>query len=265
MNKITLPELLGRKKEGRKITMITAYDYPFARIADESGVDIVLIGDSLGMVVQGQPNTLGVTMEEMLYHTRMVARGVSRAMVVGDMPFLSFQVSVEETIRNAGLFLQAGAAAVKLEGGSNVRDRIEALAKMDIPVMAHVGLTPQSYHRLGGFKVQGGAPERAEAILAEAKAAEAAGAFAIVLEGIPMALGRRITESLSIPTIGIGAGPHCDGQVLVLYDLLGLFDRKRPTFVRQFANLREQTLEAIRRYKEEVDLGKFPSEDESYR
>jgi 3-methyl-2-oxobutanoate hydroxymethyltransferase len=265
MSKVTIPEIMARKTDGRKITMITAYDYPFGKIADESGVDIVLIGDTLGMVVQGQPTTLNVTMEEMLYHTRMVARGVNRALVVGDMPFLSFQVGVEETVRNAGRFLQAGAAAVKIEGGTNVRDRIEALARMDIPVMGHVGLTPQSYHRLGGFKVQGGDPERAKAIVSEAKAVEAAGAFAIVLEGIPKTLGRRITESLSIPTIGIGAGPDCDGQVLVLHDLLGLFDRKPPTFVRQFANLREQALDAIRRYKEEVESGKFPSEEESYR
>jgi 3-methyl-2-oxobutanoate hydroxymethyltransferase len=265
MSKVTIPELTGRKKDGRKITMITAYDYPFGRIADESGVDIVLVGDSLAMVVQGQPTTLGVTMEEMLYHTRMVSRGVTRALLVGDMPFLSFQTSVEEAVRNAGRFLQAGASAVKLEGGTNVRDRIEAIAKMDIPVMGHVGLTPQSYHRLGGFKVQGGDPDRAKAIVSEAKAVEAAGAFAVVLEGIPRDLGRRISESLSIPTIGIGAGPHCDGQVLVMHDLLGLFDRKPPTFVRQFANLRDRALEAIRRYKEEVESGKFPSEEESYR
>jgi len=265
MNKVTIPELLKRKREGRKITMLTAYDFPFARIVDEAGIDIILVGDSLGVVVQGQPNTLNVTMEEMLYHTRIVARGVGRALVVGDMPFLSFQTGMEETIRNAGRFLQAGAEAVKIEGGTNITDRIAALTRMDIPVMGHVGLTPQSVHRMGGYKVQGREPEMADRLLAEAKAVEEAGAFAIVLEGIPLTLGRRITQALSIPTIGIGAGPHCDGQVLVLHDLLGLFDRFHPTFVKTYANLKTQALDAIKRYKEEVELGKFPSEDESYK
>lgn len=265
MNKVTIPELLKQKREGRKITMLTAYDFPFARIVDEAGIDIILVGDSLGVVVQGQPNTLNVTMEEMLYHARIVARGVGRALVVGDMPFLSFQTGIEETIRNAGRFLQAGAEAVKIEGGTNVTDRIAALTRMDIPVMGHVGLTPQSIHRMGGYKVQGREPAMADQLLAEAKAVEEAGAFAIVLEGIPLTLGRRITQTLTIPTIGIGAGPHCDGQVLVLHDLLGLFDRFHPTFVKTYANLKTQALDAIKRYKEEVELGKFPSEDESYK
>lgn len=265
MNKVTIPELIKRKREGRKITMLTAYDFPFAQIVDEAGIDIILVGDSLGVVVQGQPDTLNVTLEEMLYHTRIVARGVGRALVVGDMPFLSFQIGVEETIRNAGRFLQAGAEAVKIEGGTNITDRISALTRMDIPVMGHVGLTPQSIHRMGGYKVQGREPAIADRFVTEAKAVEEAGAFAVVLEGIPLGLGRRITQSLSIPTIGIGAGLHCDGQVLVLHDLLGLSERFHPTFVKTYANLKTQALDAIKRYKEEVELGKFPSEEESYK
>jgi 3-methyl-2-oxobutanoate hydroxymethyltransferase len=264
VKKMTIPEILARKKSGRKIAMLTAYDFPFAQIADEAGIDILLVGDSLGVVVQGNKNTLSVTMEEMLYHTRMVSRAVQQALVVGDMPFLSFQPGLEDTIRNAGRFLQAGATAVKLEGGEAVVDRLRALAALDIPVMGHIGLTPQSIHRMGGYKVQGRDQAVAERILADAKAVEAAGAFGVVLEGVPLELGRTITKALSIPTIGIGAGPHCDGQVLVLHDLLGLFDRFHPTFVKTYAHLKTESLEAIRRYKEEVELGKFPTEEESY-
>jgi 3-methyl-2-oxobutanoate hydroxymethyltransferase len=265
MTKITIQEILKRKREGRKITMLTAYDFPFAQIVDEAGIDLILVGDSLGVVVQGEDNTLKVTMEEMLYHTRIVAKAVRRALVVGDMPFLSFQTGLDDTIRNAGRFLQAGAVAVKIEGGANVVDRISALTRMDIPVMGHIGLTPQSIHRMGGYKVQGREASAADRLMTDAIAVEEAGAFAVVLEGIPLELGRRITKALSIPTIGIGAGPHCDGQVLVLHDLLGLFERFHPTFVKTYANLRTQALEAVKRYKEEVELGKFPSEDESYK
>ncbi|MBI3810961.1 MAG: 3-methyl-2-oxobutanoate hydroxymethyltransferase [Nitrospirae bacterium] len=265
MNKITITEIQKRKREGRKITMLTAYDFPFAQIVDEAGIDMILIGDSLGVVVQGNDSTLSVTMDEMLYHTRIVSRAVEHALVVGDMPFMSFQPGVEDAVRNACRFLQAGASAVKLEGGGAVADRIRALARMDIPVMGHIGLTPQSIHRMGGYKVQGREPEMAGRILADAKAVEEAGAFAVVLEGIPMELGRKITKALSIPTIGIGGGPHCDGQVLVLHDLLGLFDRFHPTFVKTYANLKSQALDAIKRYKEEVETGKFPSEKESYK
>lgn len=265
MIKITIPEILKRKREGKKITMLTAYDFPFAQIVDEAGIDMILIGDSLGVVVQGNDSTLSVTMDEMLYHTRIVSRAVEHALVVADMPFMSFQPGVEDTVRNACRILQAGASAVKLEGGEAVADRVRALARMDIPVMGHIGLTPQSIHRMGGYKVQGREPEMAERILADAKAVEEAGAFAVVLEGIPMELGRKITRALSIPTIGIGGGPHCDGQVLVLHDLLGLFERFHPTFVKTYANLKSQALDAIKRYKEEVELGKFPSEGESYK
>ncbi len=265
MSKITVPEILKRKKEGRKISMLTAYDFPFAQILDEGGIDMILVGDSLGVVVQGNDDTLSVTVDEMLYHTRIVARGVKNALVVGDMPFLSFQPGVGDAIRNAGRFLQAGAGAVKVEGGEAVASRIEAISSMDIPVMGHIGLTPQSIHRMGGYKVQGRKKEASNQILADARAVEAAGAFALIVEGVPLDLGKKITQTLSIPTSGIGGGPHCDGQVLVLHDLLGLFDRFHPTFVRTFANLRGQTLEAVKRYKEEVEFGKFPSDDESYK
>jgi len=265
MSKITVPDLLKKKHDGKKITMVTAYDFPFGQIVDEAGIDVILIGDSLGVVVQGKNNTLSVTMEEMVYHTRMVARAAERALVVGDMPFMSFQPGIDDAVRNACRFLQAGATAVKLEGGEAVVDRIRAMTRMDIPVMGHVGLTPQSIHRMGGYKVQGRQSSSADRIMGDAKAIEAAGAFAIVLEGIPMELGRTITRSLSIPTIGIGAGPHCDGQVLVLHDLLGLFERFHPTFVKTYANLKSQALEALQRYKGEVVLGKFPSEEESYK
>jgi len=203
-------------------------------------------------------------MEEMLYHTRLVAGAAQRALVIADMPFLSYQVSVDEAVRNAGRFLQVGAAAVKLEGGAAVVDRVQAMTRFGLPVMGHLGMTPQSVHRYGGYKVQGKEREKAEALLADAKTLEAAGAFAIVLEAIPASLAKTITEVLTIPTIGIGAGPHCDGQVLVLYDLLGLFDDFVPKFVKPYAHLKADALQALRRYKEEVELGKFPTDSESY-
>ncbi len=261
---ITIPELYRKKAEGEKISMLTAYDFPFAQMVDESGIDVILVGDSLGVVVQGLNNTLPVSMEEMLYHTRMVARAAKDAMVVGDMPFLSYQVSVEDGIKNAGLFLKAGAAAVKLEGGASVCELIAALSRCDIPVMAHIGLTPQSIHRMGGFKVQGKAEGHAEKLLSDAHAVEEAGAFAVVLEGVPRQLAKRITSELSIPTIGIGAGPDCDGQVLVLHDMLGMFDRFTPKFVKRYADLKSEAKKAIAKYKKEVTSGKFPSDKESF-
>ena len=261
---ITIPELYKKKAEGRKITMLTAYDFPFAQMADEAGMDMILVGDSLGVVVQGWANTLPVTMDEMLYHARMVARAAKNAMVVGDMPFLSYQAGIEEGIRNAGLFLKAGAAAVKLEGGSSVAELIAALSRYDIPVMAHIGLTPQSVHRMGGFKVQGKDDAQAEKLLSDAKAVEEAGAFSVVLEGIPRQVAKKITESISIPTIGIGAGPDCDGQVLVLHDMLGMFDRFVPKFVKRYANIKADAIKAIAKYKEEVESGEFPSEEQSF-
>jgi 3-methyl-2-oxobutanoate hydroxymethyltransferase len=261
---VTIPELYKKKAEGRKISMLTAYDFPFAQMADEAGMDILLVGDSLGVVVQGLDNTLPVTMEEMLYHTRMVARAAKNALVVGDMPFLSYQVSVEDGIRNAGLFLKAGASAVKLEGGASVCDLISALSRYDIPVMAHIGLTPQSIHRMGGFKVQGKDDAQAQKLLADAHAVEEAGAFAVVLEGVPRQVAAKITSEISSPTIGIGAGPDCDGQVLVMHDLLGMFDRFVPKFVKRYANIKADAIKAIAQYKSEVESGEFPSDKESF-
>jgi len=261
---MTVPEFQKRKREHKKIVVVTAYDALFTRIVEEAGMEAILVGDSLGVVVQGKKDTLSVTMEEMLYHTRLVAGAAQRALVIADMPFLSYQVSVDEAVRNAGRFLQVGAAAVKLEGGAAVVDRVQAMTRFGLPVMGHLGMTPQSVHRYGGYKVQGKEREKAEALLADAKALEAAGAFAIVLEAIPASLAKTITEVLTIPTIGIGAGPHCDGQVLVLYDLLGLFDDFVPKFVKPYAHLKADALQALRRYKEEVELGKFPTDSESY-
>ncbi|MGH7165888.1 MAG: 3-methyl-2-oxobutanoate hydroxymethyltransferase [Nitrospiraceae bacterium] len=261
---MTIPEFQRHKREGKKLIVVTAYDALFARIVEEAGIEVILVGDSLGVVVQGNKDTLSVTMEDMLYHTRLVTGAARRALVIADMPFLSYQVAVEEAVRNAGRFLQVGAAAVKLEGGAAVVDRVEAMTRFGIPVMGHLGMTPQSVHRYGGYKVQGKEREQAEALMTDARALESAGAFAVVLEAIPADLARAIAEALTIPTIGIGAGPHCDGQVLVLYDLLGLFDEFVPKFVKPYAHLKADALQALRRYKEEVEQGKFPTETESY-
>jgi len=261
---VTVPDFKTYKADGRKIVVVTAYDALFTRIAEEAGLDVLLVGDSLGVVVQGKKDTLSVTMDEMLYHTKLVAGAAQRAFVIADMPFLSYQISVEEAVRHAGRLLQVGAAAVKLEGGAAVVDRVEAMTHFGIPVMGHLGMTPQSVHRYGGYKVQGKSANHAEAVLADAKALEAAGAFAIVLEAVPSTLARTITQEIAIPTIGIGAGPECDGQVLVLYDLLGLFDRFVPKFVKPYAHLKTDALQALRRYKEDVEQSKFPTDAESY-
>jgi len=266
MPKFTIQDFLRKKKEGKKITMLTAYDYPFAQIVDEAGIDAILVGDSLGMVVQGLENTLPVTMDEMIYHTKMVTRAVKNAMIIGDMPFMSYQANTEEAVRNAGRFLkEAGASAIKMEGGAEVTEHIKAMTKSDIPVMAHIGLTPQSIHRMGGYKVQGKTEESAKRLLEEAHIVEDAGAFSLLLEAIPMNLAKKITEELSIPTIGIGAGPYCDGQVLVLHDVIGLFERFVPKFVKKYANLKEDALKAIKTYKEEIEKGIFPSEEQSFK
>lgn len=266
MARTTIQDFLKKKAEKRKITMITAYDYPFARIVDEAGVDGVLVGDSLGMVVQGQENTLPVTMDEMIYHTRMVSRAVQNALVIGDMPFMSYQAGLDDAVRNAGRFLkEAGAGAIKLEGGAEVADQIRAMSRADIPVMAHIGLTPQSIHRMGGYKVQGRTDDAALRLVDEAHRAEDAGAFALLLEAIPLDLAGRITAELSIPTIGIGAGPHCDGQVLVLHDVLGLFERFIPKFCKRYASLKDEALAAVRQYRDEVEQGLFPTEEQSFR
>ncbi len=266
MPKVTINDFFKKKSEGQKITMLTAYDFPFAKIVDEAGVDAILVGDSVAMVVQGIENTLPVTMDEMIYHTRMVSRAAERAMVIGDMPFMSYQVSIEEAVRNAGRFIkEGGAQAIKIEGGSEVAEKVAAMVRSDIPVMAHIGLTPQSIHRMGGYKVQGRTEEAKRQLLEDAKVLQEAGAFSIVLEAIPMDLAKEITQTLTIPTIGIGAGPYCDGQVLVIHDLLGLFERFIPKFVKRYANLKQDALEAVKKYINEVESGIFPSEEHGFK
>jgi 3-methyl-2-oxobutanoate hydroxymethyltransferase len=255
---------LRRYKEGKRLIVVTAYDALFARIVEQAGIETILVGDSLGVVVQGKANTLSVSMDEMLYHTKLVADASQQALVIGDMPFMSYQASREDALRNAGRFLQVGAHAVKLEGGSVVVDRVHDMTRAGIPVIGHLGMTPQSVNQYGGYKVQGKGVAQARTMVQDAKALEAAGAVALVLEAVPADLAKSITDELAIPTIGIGAGPHCDGQVLVLYDLLGLFDDFLPKFVKPYAHLKADALQALRRYKEEVEQGKFPSDSESY-
>jgi len=263
--KVTVPEIRKMKERGEKITALTAYDYSFARILDQAGIDILLVGDSLGSVIQGRENTLSVTMEDMIYHTKAVARGSQRALLVADMPFLSFQVSAEEAKRNAGRFVQeAEAEAVKLEGGMHILQTVEALIQIGIPVMGHVGLTPQSIHQFGGYRVQGKEQAGREAILQDALGLEAAGAFAVVLEGIPMNLAGEITERLSIPTIGIGAGVNCDGQVLVVHDMLGMFDMYTPKFVKKYADMKTVMTGAVEKFIAEVREQKFPDKQHSF-
>ena len=263
--RVTITQIKEMKQKGEKFAMLTAYDYPTARLLDEAGVPVILVGDSLGMVVLGYDSTIPVTMEEMLHHTKAVARGTERAIVVGDMPFMSYQTSVEDALRNAGRFLQeAGATAVKLEGGVPMAETVRRLVSIGIPVMGHLGLTPQSLHQLGGHKVQGKAPAAAAKLLDDALALQEAGAFAIVLEGIPAPLGKLVTEKLAVPTIGIGAGPHCDGQVQVLHDLLGLCDRFVPKHAKQYAHLSDEIRDAVARYLDEVKSGAFPTARESF-
>ncbi|MGB7972081.1 MAG: 3-methyl-2-oxobutanoate hydroxymethyltransferase [Candidatus Deferrimicrobiaceae bacterium] len=263
-NKVTVLDFARWKEKGERIVMITAYDALFARIFDDVGVDTILVGDSLGQVVLGLPSTLGVTMEDMIRHTGAAARGTKRAFLIADMPFLSFQTGPEEAIRNAGRLLQAGAEAVKLEGGRSVENTIRAISRCDIPVMGHVGLTPQSVHRMGGYRVQGREEVQRQRLRDDARAVQEAGAFSVVLEGIPADLAGEITEELAIPTIGIGAGPRCDGQVLVMQDLLGLFDEFRPKFVKHFGELKEPVRDAVRAYADEVRRGKFPGKEHSF-
>ncbi len=262
---VTVPRIRKMKRDGTRITMVTAYDATFARLFDEAGIDVLLVGDSLGMVVQGHDSTLPVTVDEVIYHCRAVARGTRRAHVVGDMPFLSWQVSPEQALTNAGRFLsEGGAQSVKLEGGVDAAPTIERIVRAGIPVMAHVGLTPQSVHAMGGFRVQGKSERAAARVLADAKAVADAGAYSVVLEGIPTDLAKRITDEVDIPTIGIGAGPHCDGQVLVCYDLLGLTPDLKPKFVKRYAEFFEEGLTAARRYRDEVRAGVFPSEEYAF-
>jgi 3-methyl-2-oxobutanoate hydroxymethyltransferase len=263
--KLPLPELGEMKHRGQKIVMVTAYDAPGARLADAAGIDLVLVGDTAAMVVLGHDSTVPVTMDEMLFMTRTVARAARRPLVVGDMPFGSYQVSNEDAVRNAIRFVkEAGADVVKLEGGGPSVDRARAIVAAGIPVMGHVGLTPQSATALGGFKAQGRTAAKAARLLAEARELEAAGCFSVVLEAVPAAVAARITEALEIPTIGIGAGPACDGQVLVYHDLLGLYDGPAPRFVKRYADLAGEIRGALERFAEEVRSGEFPEEQHTY-
>jgi len=262
--RVTAPTLRRMKAKGQRITMLTAYDATFARMFDEAEIDVLLVGDSLGMVIQGQDSTLPVTVDEVIYHCRAVARGCHNPLIVGDLPFMSYQIDSADALRNAGRFLSEGAAhAVKLEGGVPIAPTIRRIVDAGIPVMGHVGLTPQSVHAMGGFRVQGKTDEEGDRVVEDALAVQAAGAFAIVLEGIPKKLAARITELLEIPTIGIGAGVNCDGQVLVCYDLLGLTPDLRPKFVKRYAEMFAEGVEAARRYAVEVQHGEFPSEEHS--
>jgi 3-methyl-2-oxobutanoate hydroxymethyltransferase len=259
---VTVPDFLSARARGVRLTVLTAYDCTMARLLDAAGVDALLVGDSLGMVVQGQPDSLAVTLDEMVYHTRLVARGARRALVVADLPFLSFQVSPQQALESAGRLLkEGGATAVKLEGGARTAAAIQAITTADIAVMGHVGLTPQSVRRLGGFKVQ----RDAARLLDDALAVEAAGAFAIVIECVPADAAARITEAVKVPTIGIGAGPHCDGQVLVTHDVLGMFDELRPRFAKRFADVGRDVREAAEAYCREVREGTFPAAEHSFR
>ncbi len=265
MARVTITTLKEKKARGEKITMLTAYDYSTAGMVDAAGIDMILVGDSLGMVVLGYENTLPVTMDEMIHHSKTVTRATKNAMVVGDMPFLSYHISPREAVRNAGRFLkEAGVHAVKLEGGQERVDTVKALLDAQIPVQGHIGLTPQSVHQLGGFKVQGKDLETAQKLIKDAEAMDQAGVFSLVLEGVPTPLARKITEAVSCPTIGIGAGPYCDGQVLVINDILGMYQGHIPKFVKKYANLQPIIAEALKAYKEEVEQGTFPGPEHSF-
>lgn len=263
-NKVTVPAIKARKG-GDKLKMVTAYDTPMAQVADRAGADIILVGDTLAMTVLGYEDTLPATIDIMIHHTAAVARAKPAALIVGDMPWLSYHISVEETVRNAGRLLREGhAEVVKLEGGRKRLPMIEAILAAEIPVMGHLGLTPQSIHAMGGYRVQGKKTDAARALLDDARALDEAGVFAIVLEGIPDVLAQVITEEITVPTIGIGAGPHCDGQVLVFHDVLGFGSDLHPKFVRPYANLTETATEALQRFFADVQAGTFPAETETY-
>jgi 3-methyl-2-oxobutanoate hydroxymethyltransferase len=265
-DKVTIHTLKKLKTAGQKICMVTAYDATFARILDEAGADVLLVGDSLGMVVQGHDSTLPVTMDQMVYHSKAVTRGAKRAHVVGDMPFMSYQNSLEEAVVNAGrLVAEGGVGSVKLEGGAEFADVISRITRASIPVMGHIGLTPQSVHKMGGYVVQGRDEETARKLLDDAVALEQAGCYALVMEGVPLELAKAITSRLNIPTIGIGAGKHCDGQVLVCYDLFGMNPDFKPKFVKRYANLHESMQGAAKGYFGEVRAGTFPDDEHSFR
>ena len=263
--RVTINQIKEMKQKGEIIAMLTAYDYSTAKIVDEAGIPLILVGDSLGMVVLGYETTIPVTMEEMLHHTKAVVRGAKRAMVIGDMPFMTYHVSVEDALRNAARFIQEGGAqAVKLEGGVTVAEKVKRIVECGIPVMGHIGLTPQSIHQFGGFKIQGKTPEAAVRLLKDAKALEEAGAFSVVIETVPAPLAALITREISIPTIGIGAGIDCDGQVQVINDIFGSFSDFVPKHAKQYAKLTDIMSNAIKEYYSEVKSGKFPTEAQSF-
>jgi len=263
--KVTILNLKDKKEKGEPITMLTAYDYPTGLLVDQAGIDIILVGDSLAMVVLGQENTVAVTMDEMLHHCKAVARGAKHPLLVGDMPFMSYQVDVKEAVRNAGRFLKEGGMdVVKLEGGRDMAHTVKAIVDAGIPVMGHIGLTPQTISKLGGYRVQGKDVATAKALIDDGLALEDAGAFSLILEAIPGPVAKLITERVSIPTIGIGAGSDCDGQVLVIHDLIGLFDRFVPKFVKQYTNIFPAIVEALESYRDEVTAGTFPGPEHGY-
>jgi 3-methyl-2-oxobutanoate hydroxymethyltransferase len=263
--KITPVGVQAMKREGKRIAMLTAYDYPTALLEDRAGIEIILVGDSLGMTVLGYENTVPVTMDEMIHHTKAVTRGAKVALIIGDMPFMSYNTSERDAILNAGRFMKEGGAdAVKLEGGASVKETVRAIVRAGIPVMGHLGLTPQTISMLGGFKVQGKDAQAAQKIIDDALSLEDAGAFSVLLEAIPALVAKRITERLTVPTIGIGAGVHCDGQVLVVHDMLGFFDRFTPKFAKRYVNMSELMLKAFDSYREEVLKGTFPTDQHSF-
>ena len=264
--KVSVLDVQQAKKDGRKLVMITAYDYPFGLLAEEAGVDIVLVGDSLGMVVMGLEGTVEVTMEHMIHHIRAVVRGCKSPLIIGDMPFMSYNISIEEAIRNAGrLMKEGGCDAIKLEGGADFAPTIAAIVKAGIPVQGHIGLTPQTASALGGFKTQGRDAAAAKQIIADARALEKAGVFSMILEAVPAPLGKFVADAVNVPVIGIGAGQEVDGQVLVTYDMVGLFDRFVPKFVKQYANTRAIILDALQAYKRDVRKGQFPADEHSFK
>lgn len=264
-DKVTIPDVIKAKEEGRKLVALTAYDYPFGLLADQSGADLVLVGDSLGMVVMGLEETVAVTMEQMIHHIRAVARGCKRPLLVGDMPFMSYNTSIRDAIINGGrLIKEGGCEAVKLEGGIDFAPTIEAMVKAGIPVQGHIGLMPQTAAALGGYKMQGRDAEAAMKIIDDARALEDAGVFSIILEAVPAPLGRLLTGQVKVPVIGIGAGSEVDGQVLVTHDMVGLFDKFVPKFVKQYAQVRTQILTAMTEYRDEVQAGRFPAEEHSF-
>ncbi|MFX1327652.1 MAG: 3-methyl-2-oxobutanoate hydroxymethyltransferase [Promethearchaeota archaeon] len=265
LQKVTVKDIIEKKRKGEKIVTITSYDYSFAKIVDQSNIDLILVGDSLSMVILGYKNTLSVTMDEMIHHTKAVSRGVSNALIVGDMPFLSYKVDKNEAVKNAGRFIQEGGAeAVKVEGGTEICPIIKAMINADIQVMGHIGLTPQAIYEFGGFLVQGKTIEEAKKLILDAKNLEESGVFSIVLESIPWQIAKLITKSINIPTIGIGAGPYCDGQILVIHDMLGIFTDIKPKFLKYFGNVGQDIIRAINKYKDEVINGIYPDREHSY-